>query len=109
MASPRRQAPASRKARTAHDAPERSSPDVARDALRRGAWSEARTHLEASIAAGETAAALEDLGLAAWWLDDAALTFNSRERSYTLYLDGDDPRGAARVAIWLAWDYLAFR
>jgi LuxR family maltose regulon positive regulatory protein len=82
---------------------------AAKDALRRGAWTEAREHLEKSIGAGETAEALEDLGLAAWWLDDAALTFGARERSYSLYRDGGDERGAARVAIWLVWDYLAFR
>src|SRR5207253_1140757 len=66
-------------------------------------------HLEKSIGAGETAEALEDLGLAGWWLDDAELTFGARERSYSLYRDSGDERGAARVAIWLVWDYLAFR
>src|SRR5712691_9553626 len=82
---------------------------AAKDALRRGAWTEAREHLEKSIAAGETAEALEQLGLATWWLDDAALTFDARERSYRLYREHDDPLGAARVALWLVWDYLAFR
>jgi LuxR family maltose regulon positive regulatory protein len=90
-------------------APATPTPSAAKDALRRGAWTEAREHLEKSISAGETAEALEDLGLAAWWLDDAALTFAARERSYSLYRDGGDERGAARVAIWLVWDYLAFR
>ena len=80
-----------------------------RDAIGRGAWSDARQHLERSLAKAENAEALELLGLAAWWLDDAALTFSSRERSYTLHLDGSDARSAARVAVWLAWDYLAFR
>src|SRR6266545_6758308 len=82
---------------------------AAKDALSRGAWTEARSHLEMSIAAGETAEALEDLGLVAWWLDDAALTFEARERSYSLYRNGGDARSAARVAVWLVWDYLAFR
>jgi len=86
-----------------------AAPNVAKDALRRGAWTEAREHLEKSIGAGETAEALEDLGLAGWWLDDAELTFGARERSYSLYRDRGDERGAARVAIWLVWDYLAFR
>ena len=109
QASPRRQASRSPKAGKALKGSEPATPDAGKDALRRGAWTEARAHLETSIAAGETAEALEDLGLAAWWLDDAALTFGARERSYTLYLDGGDVRGAARVAIWLVWDYLAFR
>ena len=79
------------------------------DALQRGAWEEARTHFQASLASGETPQALEHLGLAAWWLDDAALTLDARERSFRLYRDLGDPLGAARVAIWLAWDSLAFR
>ncbi|MBI4499898.1 MAG: helix-turn-helix transcriptional regulator [Gemmatimonadetes bacterium] len=78
-------------------------------ALQAGAWEEACAHLQASVAAGETAEALEHLGLAAWWLDDAPLTFDARERSYRLYRDLGDARGAARVALWLVWDYLAFR
>jgi len=82
---------------------------VGRDALDRGAWDEARTHLTASVVERETPEALEDLGLAAWWLDEPALTFDSRERAYALYREHHDARGAARVAIWLVWDYLAFR
>jgi len=82
---------------------------AARDALARGAWAEARAHLEEIIAQGETAEAHEDLALATWWLDDAAATFASRERAYALYRDAGEPRSAARVATWLVWDYLAFR
>jgi len=78
-------------------------------ALERGAWEEARANFEASVAAGETPEALEQLGLTAWWLDDAATTFASRERAYRLYRDRGHPQGAARVALWLVWDYLAFR
>ena len=82
---------------------------AARDALARGAWAEARSHLELIVTAGETAEAQEDLGLAAWWLDDAACTFASRERAYSLYRDAGEARSAARIAIWLVWDNLAFR
>jgi len=78
-------------------------------ALERGAWEDARGLFQASLAIRETPEALEQLGLAAWWLDDAALTFDTRERAYRLYRDRGDPRGAARVALWLVWDYLAFR
>ncbi|HMC55127.1 MAG TPA: LuxR C-terminal-related transcriptional regulator [Gemmatimonadaceae bacterium] len=83
--------------------------DAARDAMRRGAFDEARDKLVASIMRGETPEALEELGLVSWWLDDAARTLESRERAYMLYRDRGDPRGAARVAIWLVWDNLAFR
>jgi len=78
-------------------------------AIERGAWTEARDHLQASVAAGATPQALEQLGLAAWWLDDAALTFDARERAYNLYRDQGDPTDAARLALWLMWDCLSFR
>jgi len=78
-------------------------------ALERGAWEDARDQFQASLTAHETPAALEKLGLAAWWLDDAVLTFDARERAYRLYREQGDPLGAARVALWLVWDSLAFR
>jgi DNA-binding NarL/FixJ family response regulator len=77
-----------------------------KEALQRGAWAEARTHFQA---AGDTPQALEQLGLSGWWLDDPSLTFDARERAFQLYRDQGDPLGAARVALWLVWDYLAFR
>jgi DNA-binding NarL/FixJ family response regulator len=77
-----------------------------KEALQRGAWAVARTHFQA---AGDTPQALEQLGLTGWWLDDAALTFAARERSFQLYREQGDALGAARVALWLVWDYLAFR
>jgi len=79
------------------------------DALRRGAWSDARHAFENAVRLRESPAALEGLGTAAWWLDLADQVFNSRERAYTLYLGEGDHHGAARVAVWLAWDYWAFR
>jgi len=80
-----------------------------RAALASGAWEDARAQFTAALEAGESAGALEGLGLAAWWLDDGALTLDSRERAYRLYREADDAAGAARMAIWLSWDYLAFR
>ncbi len=47
--------------------------------------------------------------MAAWWLDDAPLTIESPSRAYRLYRERADVAGAARMAIWLTWDYLAFR
>ena len=79
------------------------------DALERGAWLEARTAFTASLEGAETPQALEQLGLASWWLDDHAQTFRARERAYALYRDGGDAKGAARVALWLVWDNLAIR
>ena len=86
--------------------PERLAGD---DALARGAWTEARDAFEADLRGRETPEALEGLALAAWWLDLADRVFDSRERAYRLYLATDEPRGAARVAVWLGWDCWASR
>lgn len=79
------------------------------DALARGAWAEAREAFETALGDRELPEALEGLGKAAWWLDLSDLVFDSRERAYRLYLARGDPAQAARVAVWLAWDYWAFR
>src|SRR6476660_7012720 len=79
------------------------------DALSRGAWTEAREAFESAIREEETPAALEGLGLASWWLDLAEVVFESRERAYRKFLEADDRAAASRVAVWLAWDYWAFR
>jgi LuxR family maltose regulon positive regulatory protein len=80
-----------------------------RRALLGASWEEARSHLKLALATHETPEALEDIALAGWWLDDPRLVFDSRERAYSLYRAKGDPLGAARVAVWLTWDYLAFR
>lgn len=41
--------------------------------------------------------------------NDAATTFDARERAYGLYRERDDPRGAARVATSIATDHTDFR
>src|SRR6478672_5465139 len=79
------------------------------DALARGAWAEARTAFDAAIRVRETPEALEGLGVAAWWLDLADVVFDVRERAYRIYRERDDRLGAARMAVWLAWDTAAFR
>jgi ATP/maltotriose-dependent transcriptional regulator MalT len=80
-----------------------------REALSLGRWEDARTCFEAAVAEGESAEAIEAMAMAAWWLDDAHVTIESRERAYRLYRQHGDGLGAARMAIWLVWDYLAFR
>jgi LuxR family transcriptional regulator, maltose regulon positive regulatory protein len=79
------------------------------EALARGAWDEARARFEAALLAEESAEALEGLGIAAWWRDDAAVTFDARERAYRRYRQQGDRQGAARVATYLAYDYYSFR
>jgi len=78
-------------------------------ALRRGAWEEARAAFDAALSVRESPEALEGLGVAAWWLDQAGVLFDVRERAYRLYLDGGNRADAARIAINLAWDCWAFR
>jgi ATP/maltotriose-dependent transcriptional regulator MalT len=79
------------------------------EALRCGAWAEAREHFEAALRERETPQALEGLGMAAQWLVDRETVFVARERAYRLYRERQVPRDAARVAIQLAWDYPIFR
>jgi LuxR family maltose regulon positive regulatory protein len=83
--------------------------EAGRTALGRGDWPAARLAFEASLRAEENPEALEGLGLAAWWLDLADVVFNARERAYRIYREHDDSLGAARMAVWLAWDTAAFR
>lgn len=82
---------------------------VGDNALARGAWEQARNAFEAALRSREFPEALEGLGTAAWWLNLADLVFDSRERADRLYVERGDYSDAARVAVWLAWDYWAFR
>ncbi|HVL31888.1 MAG TPA: LuxR C-terminal-related transcriptional regulator [Solirubrobacteraceae bacterium] len=78
-------------------------------ALSERRWTDARRLFEQAVARDAAAAALEGLGWAAWWLDDADATFAARERAYRRLRDDGDDAGAARVAIWLAGDHADFR
>jgi ATP/maltotriose-dependent transcriptional regulator MalT len=78
-------------------------------AIQRGEWRQAKTLAQQSLAAAETPDALEILGLACWWLSDIEMLFESRERAFRLYVDAGARQRAARMAIWLDWDYRAFR
>src|SRR5919107_1547583 len=78
-------------------------------ALATGAWEEARTAFETALRQGETAAALEGLGWAAWWLNDVPVTFDARERAYRRYREAADNQAAARMAVSLAADHFLRR
>ena len=82
---------------------------VGDDLLSRGVWTQARGAFEHALHERESPDALEGLALAAWWLDDADVVFDARERAYRLYTERGDRRSAARIAVWLAWDAWAFR
>jgi LuxR family transcriptional regulator, maltose regulon positive regulatory protein len=92
-----------------HSAGSNERLDEARTALGRGDWQAARLAFETVLQTDEQPEALEGLGIAAWWLDLADVVFDVRERAYRLYRERGDSVGAARVAVWLAWDTAAFR
>jgi LuxR family transcriptional regulator, maltose regulon positive regulatory protein len=80
-----------------------------REALSRGEWEQALACFEAASETDHSAEAIEALAMAAWWLDNAQLAIESREHAYRLYRERGDAAAAARMAIWLGWDSLAFR
>jgi tetratricopeptide (TPR) repeat protein len=76
-----------------------------RAAFARAAWREAYDRLSAADAAGTLEAEdLERLADAAWWLSDGTVCVRARERAYRQYLQRDDRRAAASVALALAED-----
>jgi LuxR family maltose regulon positive regulatory protein len=79
------------------------------EALAQGDWATARAAFEAALHEDETAEAFEGFGLATWWLDDATTASAARERAYQLYRAHDDRRGAARMALWQAIEYLHYQ
>jgi LuxR family transcriptional regulator, maltose regulon positive regulatory protein len=82
---------------------------VGEAALQRGVWDEARAAFERALAAGAGPEAFEGLARAAWFVDDAPLVFDARERAFAAYRDTGRAIDAARMAIALAWDYRMFR
>ena len=79
------------------------------EALKVGAWTAALDAYQSALLEGESPECLEGLGQAAWWLDQADLVFDVRARAYRSYLEHQNSKGAARVAVWMAWDHWAFR
>ena len=82
---------------------------TAHEALRTGAWAEARAGFEAAVEAAPSGEAYEGLGWAGYWLSDESLTLDAREHAYRAYRAEGDAGGAGRVAAWLASDHLEFR
>jgi len=80
-----------------------------REALSRGEWEQALSCFGDACERNNSAEAIEALVMAAWWLDNAQLAIESREHAYRLYRERGDAAAAARMAIWLGWDSLAFR
>ena len=78
--------------------------------MRRGAWLEAVGAFRAFLTTQPAhAAALEQLGIALWWLDDQDPVLETREHAFRVYREAGDVLGAARVATALALDYADYR
>src|ERR687888_105327 len=81
----------------------------ANEALDRADWGVASSLFSEALKRSETPEALEGLAKAAFFLDEAEVTLDARERAYARYREGGRAVDAARVAIALAWDYRALR
>ena len=77
----------------------------ARSAAARQAWRGAYTAYEGVDPAELTAADLEHYGEAAWWSGKIDEAIRHREKAFAAYTSAGDSRGAARLALTLAWDY----
>jgi hypothetical protein len=77
----------------------------ANEALSNADWDAARRLFSQALEREETPEALEGLAKAAFFLDEAELALDARERAYTGYRGADRVVDAARVAIALAWPF----
>jgi DNA-binding NarL/FixJ family response regulator len=81
----------------------------ANEALAGADWKAARLLFSESLDQRATPEALEGLATAAFFLDEAGLALDARERAYAAYREAGRAIDAARVATGLAWDYRAVR
>lgn len=77
-----------------------------RRALAAADWSRARAAFEAVLAEGETAEAVDGLGLALWFLGEIDEGMELRQRACAAYAEQGDCDRAARVAVWISHQYL---
>jgi DNA-binding NarL/FixJ family response regulator len=71
-------------------------------ALERAEWPAARRALQAVLEAGESAQALDGLGLALWFLGHVSDGIAARERAFDAYVREDRCEDAARMAVWVS-------
>jgi DNA-binding NarL/FixJ family response regulator len=82
-----------------------ATPQTGWDALRAAQWAAARAAFEADLVGNETAAALDGLARARWWLSDIPGAIEAWERSYTAYRRGGLDEPAAHVAVLLSREH----
>jgi len=76
------------------------------DALVAGDWTGAREAFAAAVDEDPSPQALDGLGRTLWWLGDVDGAIEHRERAYAAFRKNGDPAAAARIALWLAREYL---
>ena len=79
--------------------------DEARAAAQRQAWRAAYAAFGEVDTTKLSAADLENYGEAAWWSGKVDEAIRHREKAFAGYTSEGDTRGAARLAMTLAWDY----
>ena len=72
-----------------------------RAALEAGRWEEARTAFAAALAEGESAQALDGMGVALWWLGETRASVAHAERAYAGFRRAGDAVAAAATAVFL--------
>src|SRR5919197_2003691 len=76
------------------------------DALANGDWEAARSAFSNALAARSDPEAHDKLGVTLWWLGDVDGAIDHRERAYASFRKRGDRARAARIALWLAREYL---
>ncbi|HXF37431.1 MAG TPA: LuxR C-terminal-related transcriptional regulator [Actinomycetota bacterium] len=81
-------------------------PEAGFDALDRGDWAAARDAFLAALDEHGDPEARDGLGRALWWLGDVDGAIHHRTQAYAAFRRRGDAARAARIALWLAREYL---
>jgi DNA-binding CsgD family transcriptional regulator len=76
------------------------------EALAAGDWETARDAFAAAIEEEPSPEALDGLGRTLWWLGDVDGAIEHRERAYAILRKAGESAAAAKIALWLAREYL---
>jgi len=76
------------------------------EALTAGDWEGAREAFAAAVEEEPSARSLDGLGRTLWWLGDVDGAIEQRERAYATLRKTGESAAAARIALWLAREYL---
>jgi DNA-binding CsgD family transcriptional regulator len=76
------------------------------EALAQGDWESARDAFAAAVDLSPDPEASDGLGRTLWWLGDVDGAIDHRERAYAAFRKRGDAVRAARIALWLAREYV---